>query len=108
MFSQSSLWFLRIEERYSIPKHGTSQEKTAGIRSQYLVRLFLEAALKRRNGSYMHANMVKADGAYRLGARRNERQRVYVMGSKPYRKPADDYCTAPYTKTAATAFDAYS
>jgi hypothetical protein len=42
-----------------------------------------------------------------LGDGRNERQRVYVMGSKPYRKPADDSCTVPYTKTAATAFDAY-
>jgi hypothetical protein len=42
-----------------------------------------------------------------LGDGRNERQRVYVMGAKPYRKPADDSCTVPYTKTAATAFDAY-
>jgi hypothetical protein len=73
MFSQSSLWFLRIEEGYRIPQHGTSQEKTAGIRSEYLVRLFLEAAPKRRNGSYMHAKMFKADGTCRLGARRNER-----------------------------------
>jgi len=55
----------------------------------------------------MHAGMVKADGAYRLGTRRNERQHVYVMGSKPYRKAAEDSCTVPYTKTAATAFEAY-
>jgi hypothetical protein len=62
MFSQSSLWFLRIEEGYRIPQHGTSQEKTAGIRSEYLVRLFLEAAPKRRNGSYMHKKWSKVMG----------------------------------------------
>jgi hypothetical protein len=63
MFSQSSLWFLRIEERYTIPAHNTSQEKTAAIRAEYLVRLFLEAAPRRRNGSFMHAKMVRVDGA---------------------------------------------